>query len=131
MEERKAAYAAAGGIGDVTTFGVGKKPKQKRYSDQINNIDQLLNHIGDQKTVMAEFGEIMKTLATTIVPANSASTPAAAPTAPIVTPCTFTELTKKIAMLQEEKLRAKALDDCTINISAKIKKLQDDRDKLL
>jgi hypothetical protein len=73
----------------------------------------------------------MKTLATTIVPANSASTPAAAPTAPIVTPCTFTELTKKIAMLKEEKLRAKALDDCTINISAKIKKLQDDRDKLL
>jgi hypothetical protein len=46
-------------------------------------------------------------------------------------PDAFTAVMKKIAMLQAEKKQAVELGDSVTNISSKIAKLQDDRDKLL
>ena len=78
--------------------------------------------ICSHKNMFADFGEKMKTIV---------ATPAAATTAPTVTPNAFTAVMNKIAMLQAEKKRALELGDSVTNISSKIAKLQDDRDKLL
>jgi hypothetical protein len=72
--------------------------------------------------MFADFGEMMKTIV--------ASTPAAAITALTVTPDAFTAVSNKIAMLQAEKKRALELGNSVTNISSKIEKLQEDRDKL-
>jgi len=72
--------------------------------------------------MFADFGEMIKTIV---------ATPAAATTATTVMPDAFTAVMKKIAMLQAEKKQAVELGDSVTNISSKIAKLQDDRDKLL
>jgi len=120
-EERSAAAAAAGGIGDDIKHGAGKKPKLKKHVDYSDKIDNVFATIGSQKNMFAEFGEMMKTIV---------ATPAAATSAPTVTPDAFTAVSNKIAMLQAEKKRALELGDSVANISSKIAKLQDDRDKL-
>lgn len=72
----------------------------------------------------------MVNLMKTILTSTPATAAAAVVTTPTVTPDLWEGLSKKIAILQEEKMLAKTMGDCVIDINAKIEKISAKRDEL-
>jgi uncharacterized alpha-E superfamily protein len=72
----------------------------------------------------------MVELPTSIVSTPAAAATAAAVTTPTVTPDAWEGLTKKIALLQEEKKRHIEMGDCVMNVNKKLEMFKSKRDEL-
>lgn len=70
MEERAAASAAAGDIGDNITHGIGKKPKVQRYTNLVDKADQLVN---EHTTGLSQMVELLKSIVSTPAAAAAAA----------------------------------------------------------
>ena len=117
-EEARIAESAASGV-EVTTYGVGEKPKKKRHEDPQDRIDALAVSMEKDSAMMSNaMNSIISNFSAGRGNAESPRTKKARH---------YTSICKRIALLTQEKARFVALGMDTTDADQQITRLQNER----